>query len=159
MDYTKRKAPPYAFVLEALEGMKPYTRPMFGCLAVYVGEKIVLVLRDKETRDGANGVWIATELEHHDSLRREMPSLRSIPLFGPGPTGWQMIPREAADFEASSLWACDLIARRDPRIGRVPSAKRKKAKGKTGAKKSRPLARARADKPKRPKKKGPPRRK
>lgn len=41
-----RKAIPFAFVLEALADLKPRTNPMFGCLAVYVGPKIVMVLRE-----------------------------------------------------------------------------------------------------------------
>src|SRR5215831_12577927 len=48
-----RKRLPHEFVLEALAGLAPRTHPMFGCLAVYVGEKIVLILRDK--RDQAAG--------------------------------------------------------------------------------------------------------
>jgi hypothetical protein len=43
----RRKAVPHEFVLEALAPLLPYTCPMFGCLAVYVKDKIVLVLRDK----------------------------------------------------------------------------------------------------------------
>ena len=38
-----RKAVPHMFVLDALSELEPRTNPMFGCLAVYVGEKIVLV--------------------------------------------------------------------------------------------------------------------
>src|SRR5882724_5276241 len=50
----KSKPAPHAFVLDALEGMGPMTRPMFGCLAVYVEEKIVLILRDKGAADHDN---------------------------------------------------------------------------------------------------------
>src|SRR5215472_16997425 len=39
---------PHEFVLDALAPISPWTRPMFGCLAVYVDEKIVLILRDKQ---------------------------------------------------------------------------------------------------------------
>jgi hypothetical protein len=44
---------------------------MFGCLAVYVQDKIVLILRDKREGTADNGVWLATTEEHHQSLRRE----------------------------------------------------------------------------------------
>ena len=47
----KRKAVPHEFVLDAIAQLSPRTRPMFGCLAVYVEDKIVLVLRDKVLRD------------------------------------------------------------------------------------------------------------
>lgn len=122
----KRKAPPHEFVLDALGALAPRTRPMFGCLAVYLGEKIVVCLRDKRdaTADD-NGVWLATTEEHHDSLRREFPSMRSIRVLGKPVTGWQLLPADAADFEESALRACELIARGDPRIGKVPKARRR----------------------------------
>ena len=41
---------PYEFVLEALSPPSARTNPMFGCPAVYVGEKIVLLLRDKRAQ-------------------------------------------------------------------------------------------------------------
>ncbi len=43
----RRKIAPHEFVLDALAPLAPTTRPMFGCLAVYVEDKIVLILRDR----------------------------------------------------------------------------------------------------------------
>ena len=37
----QRKAVPHEFVLEAIAALSPQTRPLFGCLAVYVEDKIV----------------------------------------------------------------------------------------------------------------------
>ena len=119
----KRKAPPHEFVLEALAEVEPRTNPMFGCLAVYVGEKIVLILRDRPKYPKDNGVWIATTLEHHESLRREFPNMRSLGLFGKKVTGWQLLAADAPDFEEAALRACELVIARDPRIGKVPKAK------------------------------------
>jgi uncharacterized protein YdeI (YjbR/CyaY-like superfamily) len=118
-----RKSVPYKFVLEALSPLSPATRPMFGCLAVYVGEKIMLVLRDKGGEDPDNGVWLATTHEHHESLRRAFPNMRSIGVLGKPVTGWQVLPANAPDFEEAALRACDLIAAGDPRIGKVPGAR------------------------------------
>ena len=115
-----RSRVPHEFVLEALESTGPVTKPMFGCLAVYVKEKIVLILRDHRDHPADNGVWLATTAEHHDSLRREFPSMRSIQLFGTPATNWQLLPADASDFEESSLHACELVLARDTRIGRVP---------------------------------------
>jgi hypothetical protein len=117
-----RKSVPYEFVLEALAERSPWTRLMFGCLAVYVEEKIVLILRNKRGED--DGVWLATTQEHHESLRREFPSMRSIRVIGKGMTGWQVLPSDAPDFEASALRACELIVSKDPRIGKVPKPRR-----------------------------------
>jgi hypothetical protein len=122
---TKHRKPiPHEFVLEALAPISPWTRPMFGCLAVYVDEKIVLVLRDKEASRMDNGVWLATTTEHHESLRREFPAMRSIELLGKKVTGWQVLPLDAPDFEESALRACELVLARDPRIGKIPGSRR-----------------------------------
>ena len=61
----QRKAVPHEFVLDAIAPLSPETRSMFGCLAVYVQDKIVLILRDKRDGTADNGVWLATTEEHH----------------------------------------------------------------------------------------------
>jgi len=121
----KRKSVPHEFVLEAMAELEPETRPMFGSLAVYVEDKIVLVLRDRERNARDNGVWLATTKEHHESLRREFPNMRSIGVLGKKVTGWQILPADAADFEEAALRACELIAAKDPRIGKVPESRRR----------------------------------
>lgn len=98
---------------------------MFGCLAVYVGDKIVCALRDKrnETADD-DGMWLATTVEHHESLRRDFPRMRSIRVLGKDVTGWQILPADAPDFEQSALRACEFIVAGDERIGKVPASRR-----------------------------------
>lgn len=93
---------------------------MFGCLAVYDGDKIVLILRDRDKHRRDNGVWLATALEHHESLRRELPMMRSIGLFGTKQTSWQVVPADAAQFEEAARRVCELVLMRDTRIGKVP---------------------------------------
>ena len=122
----RRKPVPHEFVLDALAQLEPRTNPMFGCLAVYVGEKIVLILRDKRDGSADDGVWLATTHDHHDALRAEFPSMRSIQVLGKKVTGWQLLPADAPDFEETALRACELVIAGDPRIGKVPSRKRKK---------------------------------
>ena len=121
----QRKSIPHEFVLDALAPLSPRTNPMFGCLAVYVREKIVLILRDRPTATPDNGVWLATTEEHHESLRRDFPNMRSIGVLGKKITGWQILPVDATDFEESAQRACEFIAAGDPRIGKVPGAKKK----------------------------------
>ena len=120
----QRKPAPHEFVLDAIAALSPRTRPMFGCLAVYVQNKIVLILRDKPDQTADNGVWLATTEEHHQSLRREFPTMRSIKVLGKKVTGWQVLPSDAEDFEEAALRACDLVLAGDPRIGKVPGARR-----------------------------------
>ena len=63
---------------------------MFGCLAIYV-KQIVLIVQDKLTNTADNGVWLATTQEHHQSLRREFPNMRSIQVLGKASTGCQVL--------------------------------------------------------------------
>jgi hypothetical protein len=133
-----KKKIPFEFVLDELADIQPWTRQMFGSTAVYVEDKIVFSLRYKPDRkDGDDGVWVATTKEHHASLRRELPNLRSIATLGVGETGWQLLPIDAADFEKSVVRACALVRAGDPRIGKVPKTKRKaqgrKARAHSGA--------------------------
>ncbi len=132
----QRKIVPHEFVLEAIAEARPRTRPMFGCLGVYVGERIVFVLRDKREPEGDNGVWLATTREHHESLRREFPNMRSIQVLGNKVTGWQVLPADAPDFEEAALRACELVVARDARIGKVPKRRARRVKAGGASRKS-----------------------
>lgn len=135
----RRRAVPFDFVLDEIAELGPYTKPMFGCTAVYVEDKIVFILRDRPTRPADNGVWIATVREHHASLRAELPSMRSIGVLGDGETGWQILPAGVLEFEEHVLRACELVKKRDPRIGKVPKPRRPRvARAKTPRKRARP---------------------
>jgi hypothetical protein len=125
----RRKVVPHEFVLAAIAELSPETHPMFGCLAVYVDNKIVFILRDKHDKSANNGVWLAISPEHHATLRREFPHMRSIWILGKKMTGWQVLPVDAPDFEKAALRACELVIARDPRIGRVPRARRSRGTG------------------------------
>lgn len=115
-----KRAVPFPFVFDHLAPLEPDIRPMFGCHALYCRGKIVLVLRKRRDHRSMNGVWVATTKEHHESLRKEIPCLRSIPLLGKGETNWQMIPEAHAAFESAVVRACELVVRADRRIGTEP---------------------------------------
>ncbi|HEY6161764.1 MAG TPA: hypothetical protein VI112_11085 [Bacteroidia bacterium] len=125
---TKKKIP-FEFVLEDLISLDPFTRPMFGCHAVYIGEKIMLILRERPEHREDNGVWVATSHEHHQSLKKEIPNLRTVNLLNNGQreTAWRLVPLDADDFESSVSHVCSLILKRDPRIGKVPKSRKKKS--------------------------------
>jgi hypothetical protein len=125
-----RKGIPHACVLYAISSLSPYTRPMFGCLAIYVKDKIVLILRDKPTNTADNGVWLATTQEHHQSLRREFPDMRSIQVLGKQVTAWQVLPVDAPDFESAALRACELVLAGDARISKILGARTSKLRPK-----------------------------
>jgi hypothetical protein len=120
-----RKTVAFDFVLEQLYTLDPVIKPMFGCHAIYIGDKIVLILR-KKGNDQDDGVWVATTRENHRSLRDQFPNMRSIRVFGEGESEWQLLPEDAVDFEESVSEVCQLIMRRDRRIGKIPKQKKKK---------------------------------
>ncbi len=126
-----RKPAPFEFVFDELDGLDVNTKPMFGCLGMYVGNKIVFIQRLKDSPPEDNGIWLATTTEHHASLKTDFPNMRSITIFGPGPTGWQLLPQDAEDFESSVAHACELIRAGDPRIGKIPKSRLPKRKSKT----------------------------
>ena len=118
---------PHAFVVDALAPLRPEVRRMFSGFAVYVGNLLVLMLRDHVKSPRDNGVWLVLS-EGTDpadrSIRREFPSLRRIELLGDKIGHWLLVPSDAQNFEREALHACDLLLRRDPRLGRVPQSRR-----------------------------------
>jgi hypothetical protein len=117
---------PHNFVFEYLTPLEPKIKPMFGCHALYLGRRLVLILRHRETHPEINGVWIATKREHHESLRKLFPKMHSIEPLGKAPTNWQVLSESSTDFESSVITACELIVKGDPRIGTIPKSKGKK---------------------------------
>jgi hypothetical protein len=124
-----RKNIPFDFVFDYLVPLDLVVKPMFGLWAIYVNEKIMLILRQRKNNPATNGVWIATSPEHHKSLRTDLSSLCSIPAYSKGimETEWQFLPVHAAGFEASVRKVCALIRHGDQRIGRIPKPGKIKA--------------------------------
>jgi hypothetical protein len=119
--------PPHSFVLEALSPQSPEVRRMFSGFAVYIGDRLFMMLRNHVKSPEDNGVWLvlAEGVDPADkSLRRDWPSLRSIQLLGNKITHWLLIPSDSDDFETEALHACDLVLRSDPRLGRIPQSRR-----------------------------------
>ena len=121
-----KKTIPFNFVIDNLFAVEPIVKSMFGAYAIYAGSKIVLILRDKNDDD--TGVWLATTPEHHTSLKKDFPNMRSIKIFGSGETSWQVLPADADDFETSVNSVCELILKGDERIGKIPKPKKSKKK-------------------------------
>ena len=124
----KTKArPPFPFVLESLAALQPEVRRMFSGFAVYVGDRIVCMLRDHVKSPRDNGVWLvlADGIDPADKgLRREFPSLRRIELLGGKIGHWLLIPSDGEEFEVEAGRACELLLRRDARLGRVPKSRK-----------------------------------
>jgi hypothetical protein len=122
-----KQKPPHGFVLEALAPLNPEVRRMFSGFAVYLGDRIVCMLREHKKSPRDNGVWLVlsegTNPADRD-LRREFPSIRSIDLLGGKIRHWLLIPSDSPGFEMEALHACDLLLHHDPRFGRIPQSRR-----------------------------------
>ncbi len=122
-----KQKPPHAFVLDALAPLHPEVRRMFSGFAVYIGDRIVCMLRDHPKSPRDNGVWLVisdTFNPADPTLRREFPSLRSIELLAGKIGHWLLIPGDGPTFETEALHACELLLRRDPRLGRIPASRK-----------------------------------
>jgi hypothetical protein len=126
------KSVPFSFILDYLLPLEPRVKSFFGCFGVYVGKKIVFILRNSKKQNNCNGLWLVTTNEHHQSLRKEFPGMHSVYLLNEGAreTGWQMLSEDAQDFESSAIHACELVLRGDSRIGKVPKPKKRKPRRK-----------------------------
>lgn len=122
----KRRSAPYPFILEALAPLEPEVRPMFSGFGVYVGEKIMLMLRDSLKHPEDNGVWLVfsqTADLADPGIRQDIPSLRPINLLGGKIAHWRLIPADSSTFESEALHACGLVLKHDLRFGRVPQSR------------------------------------
>lgn len=103
---------------------------MFSGFAVYVGARIVMMLRDSAKQPEDNGLWIVfSENADFDDegIRQSFPSLRPIGLLGGKIAHWKLIPAESPTFEQEALQACEFLLKRDGRFGRIPESRRKRA--------------------------------
>ena len=122
----KRRSAPYPFIVEALAPLEPEVRPMFSDFAVYVREKIVLMLRDSPKHPEDNGVWLVfseTANPADPKIHKDFPSLRLIKLLGGKIAHWRLIPADSATFESEALHACELLLKHDVRFGRIPQSR------------------------------------
>jgi hypothetical protein len=118
---------PHPFILEALAPLNPEVRRMFSGFAVYVGDRLLCMLRQHEKSPRDNGVWLVLSEDTNPadpSLRREFPSIRSIELLHEKIRHWLVIPSDGPAFEREAVHACDLLLRHDPRFGRIPQSRR-----------------------------------
>jgi hypothetical protein len=116
-----RPVHPYAWLWEPLQGDPTFVlRSMFGAKAAYLGGKLMLCFTASE--EPWRGVLVCTERDHHASLQAEFPMLTPHPIL----PKWLYLPESAAAFESTAGRLVALARRRDPRLGVVPSARRRK---------------------------------
>ena len=110
---------PFDFVIDYLPAGIT-VKKMFGMHYIYLGKKIMLILRKRDNEPDLNGVWVATSKEHHESLKTGIPELGAFFLNGDERHGnWLLIQDGTEDFESAAISVCELISRHDPRIGKL----------------------------------------
>lgn len=115
---------PHHFILEFLYPLPVRTKKMFGNVAIYHGEKILLATRQKDDKPIDNGIWVGTSLEHHEEIKSLIPSLTNLTTYNI--KKWLLLPETADDFEESAQLLTDLIKQNSPLIGIIPPVKKKK---------------------------------
>jgi hypothetical protein len=113
----KKREIPFDFVLEQLAPLSPTTRAMFGATGVYLGERVVFILRKKGDSD--DGVWLCFEPEVEAEVLTLLPRLARIGVLG-NVRSWRKLAASSESFEDDVLYACKLLRAHDTRIGKVP---------------------------------------
>ena len=111
----------HLWLVEQLEEEPTYLlKAMFGSRAVYLEGRMVLMLADKE--EPWRGVVVPMERDQHAALINEYPVLSPHPVL----PKWLYLPESADSFEEDAQRLVKQIQARDPRIGIVPPASKKK---------------------------------
>jgi hypothetical protein len=116
---------PFEFILDYLNKNNVRIKPMFGCFAVYVGNKLVFLLRDRKEKTELNGVWLASSVEKIESLSLEFPIAdREVKLVESKKSSgtWLLIPKDNREFEEAVIKACEMVACGDDRIGKITAS-------------------------------------
>ncbi len=114
--------PPFDFVFDYLP-TNITVKKMFGMYYIYLGKRILLILRKSDNQPEWNGIWIATSKDHHQSLKNNVPELGAFFLDGDDRhSNWLLLQDDAEGFEGAAIKVCELIAHGDGRIGRETKA-------------------------------------
>ena len=111
---------PFDFLLDYLPA-DIVVKPAIGMFYIYFDQKIVLIFRKVSKNPQHNGIWISTRREDHASLKTEIPAITDF-VFDEGfDTAWLLLSDSHDDFESAAIQLCELVSRRDQRIGKVTS--------------------------------------
>jgi len=109
---------PFDFLLNDLPASIIVT-PAIGMFYIYFNGKIVLIFRRTNKNPQHNGIWISTTREHHDSLKADVPAVTEFELEEGFDTAWLLLSDKHDDFESAAVRICQMVSRKDPRIGKV----------------------------------------
>ncbi len=114
---------PLAWLIEPLLNEPTFEfKAWFGARTVTLDGKHRLVLTTQD--EPWQGVLVCTTHEHHASLLADFPSLVQHPVLGK----WLYLSESSPTFERDARRLIQLARSRDPRLGIVPNARRKRPK-------------------------------
>lgn len=115
---TKKKQHPFQWVLEPMEDEPSFIgRPMFGCRAVYLHGRLVLVLCSG--KEPWNGLLVPTDHQFHDDIRKDFEGVVRHPVL----KKWLYLPEAYEDFETAASNIVEAIRSNDLRFGVEPKEK------------------------------------
>jgi len=120
---SKKKKPqnPLLWVVDSiLEEPSYIERAWFGCRAIYLHGKLMLVLCSGE--EPWNGLLIATEHEFHESIREDFDYVVQHPVL----KKWLYLAEASEDFESVSSEIVEAISTGDQRFGVEPKERKRK---------------------------------
>jgi hypothetical protein len=113
-----KKPMPFDFLLDYLPA-GVIALPAIGMFYIYFDQKIVLIFRKLIKNPQHNGIWISTRQEDHVSLKAEIPAITHFILEEGFDTNWLLLSDSHDDFESAAIQLCELIRRKDNRIGKI----------------------------------------
>ena len=117
----KKPKPPHPllWIVEPLMYEPDYfERPMFGCLAIYLHGRMVLVLCSG--KEPWNGLLVPTDHQFQESLLRDFAGLRQHTVL----KKWLYLPEKSASFESTAPEIVEKIRTGDTRIGVEPKERK-----------------------------------
>ncbi len=100
------------WIFEPLEVQSEFFyQRMFGCLAGYLENRLVLVVADKQ--EPWNGLLLPTEREFQPLIQAEFKTLKPHPILGK----WLYLSQTAPEFEEVAIQIVEAIQKRDFRMG------------------------------------------
>jgi hypothetical protein len=115
----KKKQNPLLWVVDSIMEEPSYIdRAWFGCRAIYLHGRLMLVLCSGE--EPWNGLLIATEHELHDSIQQEFGNVVQHPVL----KKWLYLPENSEDFEGVSSGIVEAVRTGDQRFGVEPKERK-----------------------------------
>ena len=91
---------------------------MFGCLAIYLHGRMVLLMAEGE--EPWNGLLVPTEHQFHDSIMNELQDIVQHPVL----KKWLYLPEDTEVFESVASGIVHAIEMNDPRFGVEPKERK-----------------------------------